>query len=276
MANRVGTVDTRASLGALDTSAYDNQLAKLQSEYGAIKADPKELERLKQAVKDAQLNLKEGDKDYLRKAQAERALENYQKDIAKQQAAKQAEINAWQANKDKYLNEYANKKALDPTTAQYQQARQSAMLNESAQAQANRQANITAGINRSQAGLLGSAKAAQNTVNTANNIYQSNAANAASTQADYLEKMGQSKAMDVTADAKSNSANLVGLSAGLQGFGAGAGVGAALAGAGTTNTSDENCKESPNEDDFDMNKLIEECRKMKELYVRLQNLKGGK
>lgn len=267
MANRVGTVDTRASLGALDTSAYDNQLAKLQAEYGTIKADPKELERLKQEAKDAKTNFKEGDRNYLKEAQAARALENYQKEIDKQKALKQAEINAWQANKDKYLNDYANKKDLDPATAQYQQARQSAMLNESAQAQANKQANITAGINRSQAGMLGSAKAAQNTADTSNNIYQSNATNAASTQADYLEKMGQAKAMDVTADAKANSATMATIASGLQGAGTGAAVGAALA------ASDENCKEAP---EFDRNKLIEECKKMMDLYRQLKELKGGK
>lgn len=268
MANRVGTVDTRASLGALDTSAYDNQLAKLQAEYGAIKVDPKELERLKQEAKDAKTSFKEGDRSYLKEAQAERALENYQKDIARQQATKQAEINAWQQSKDKYLQDYANKKDLDPATAQYQQARQSAMLNESAQAQANRQANITAGINRSQAGMLGSAKAGQNTANQANQIYQANRAGAASTQADYLEKMGQSKAMDVTADAKGRAATMAGISGALQGAGAGASVGAALA------TSDETQKEDPtNKREVDPDELNRAIAKLKDLYRQLKELK---
>lgn len=268
MANRVGTVDTRASLGALDTSSYDNKLAQLQSEYGTIKTDPKELERLKQAVKDAQLNWKEGDRDYLARSRAEQALENYQKDIAKQQAAKQAEINAWQQNKDKYLQDYANKRDLDASTSQYQQAQQSAMLDESAKAQANRQANITAGINRAQAGMLGSQAAGQNTANQANQIYQANSAGAASTQADYLEKMGQSKAMDVTADAKGKAATMAGISGALQGIGSGASVGAALA------TSDETQKEDPtNKREVDPEELNRAIANLKDLYRQLKELK---
>ena len=268
MANRVGTVDTRASLGELDTSAYDNKLAQLQSEYGNIKTDPERLEELKQAAKDAQLNWKEGDRDYLKRAQAERALENYQKDIAKQQAAKQAEINAWQQNKDKYLQDYANKRDLDASTSQYQQAQQSAMLDESAKAQANRQANITAGINRAQAGMLGSQAAGQNTANQANQIYQANRAGAASTQADYLEKMGQSKAMDVTADSKGKAATMAGISGALQGIGSGASVGAALA------TSDETQKEDPtNKREVDPEELNRAIAKLKDLYRQLKELK---
>lgn len=268
MTNRVGTVDTRASLGELDTSAYDNKLAQLQSEYGNIKTDPEKLAQLREAVEDSKTNFKEGDRNYLKKAQAERALENYQKDIARQQALKQQEINAWQQNKDKYLQDYANKRDLDASTSQYQQAQQSAMLDESAKAQANRQANITAGINRSQAGMLGSQAAGQNTANQANQIYQANSAGAASTQADYLEKMGQSKAMDVTADAKGKAATMAGISGALQGIGSGASVGAALA------TSDETQKEDPtNKREVDPEELNRAIAKLKDLYRQLKELK---
>lgn len=88
----------------------------------------------------------------------------------------------------------------------------------------------------------------------------------ASTQADYMEKLGQGLALKNQADNLSNSAKYAGISGALQGGAAGMSMGATI--------SDENAKQSSDPiDDDELNKAIEEFKMLKE---RIDELKRSK
>ena len=87
----------------------------------------------------------------------------------------------------------------------------------------------------------------------------------ASTQADYLQKMAQADALDQQAKNVNKSGDLAALGALFGGAASGASVGASLA-----NTSDENEKEAPDSDLFEM------VEQFKKLYEELQELRGTK
>ncbi len=151
--------------------------------------------------------------------------------------------------------------AIDSATTQASQALLGQQQSESATAQADKTANINAGINKSRAGMLGSQKAsADNSV--AQNQYMANRSSAASTQADYLEKMAQANALDQNARNMGRAAGLAALSGALQGAGSGAAMGAVV--------SDENMK-----DPIDDNTLQESIKEFKDLYRRVKKLKEG-
>lgn len=150
---------------------------------------------------------------------------------------------------------------VDKATTQADQALQAQQQSSQATAQANKTANINAGINKSRAGMLGSQRASADT-SVAQNQYMANRSTAASTQADYLEKMAQADALDQQAKNMNKAAGLATLSAGLQGAGSGAAMGAVI--------SDENMKEDP----IDDNKLQEAITEFKRLSERIKQLKG--
>lgn len=150
---------------------------------------------------------------------------------------------------------------VDAATTQADQALQAQQQSSQAAAQANKTANINAGINKSRAGMLGS-QAASTDNSVAQNQYMANRSTAASTQADYLEKMAQADALDQNARNMSRSAGLAAFSGALQGGGSGAAMGAVI--------SDENMKEDP----IDDNKLQEAISEFKRLSERLKQLKG--
>jgi hypothetical protein len=156
---------------------------------------------------------------------------------------------------------------VDSATTQADQALQAQQQSNQAAAQANKTANINAGINKSRAGMLGS-QAASTDNSVAQNQYMANRSTAASTQADYLEKMAQADALDQNARNMSRSAGLASLSGALTGAGSGAALGAVV--------SDENAKEEPIEDPIDDNKLQEAIAEFKRLSDRLKQLKGEK
>ena len=148
---------------------------------------------------------------------------------------------------------------VDDATTQASQALLAQQQSESSTAQADKTANINAGINKSRAGMLGSQKASTDN-SVAQNQYTANRSSAASTQADYLEKMAQADALDQNARNMSKSAGLAAFSGALQGAGTGAAMGAVV--------SDENMK-----DPIDDNKLQESIREFKELYKRVKELR---
>jgi len=156
---------------------------------------------------------------------------------------------------------------LDKGTTQASQALLGQQQSEAATAQANKTANINAGINKSRAGMLGSQKASTDN-SVAQNQYMANRSTAASTQADYLEKMAQANALDQQASNMNKSAELAALSGTFTGAGSGAALGATI--------SDENMKEEPTEDPIDNNKLQKAIAEFKRLSDRLKQLKGEK
>lgn len=109
---------------------------------------------------------------------------------------------------------------------------------------------MMAGVNNQAAGLL-------------NGLYQANAAQKASTQADYRDKMAQADIMDTKADNMAKGAQIMPWASALQGAGQGAQLGMML--------SDENAKEA---DGIDDDKLNEAISQFKSLYSQLQELKG--
>ena len=111
---------------------------------------------------------------------------------------------------------------------------------------------MMAGVNNQAAGLL-------------NGLYQTAAAQNASTQADYRNKMAQADVMDTKAGNMAKGAKIMPWASALQGAGQGAQL-------GMTFTSDENAKEA--DDGIDDNKLNEAISQFRELYKELQELKG--
>lgn len=263
---RQGTVNTKAQSTDIDYTGYEQQLADLQSQLAAL--GTKKAVRAPTPIITASRNSDHKASASKRAAYEKQkaAYQEYQKWLQQTQA-----INDKIANlKSNYEKEYANK-VINPSsqTVSANQAMQDAQADEVAQAQANRAANATAGINTSSAGLLGSQSAAANAASTGNSLYQNNQNLRASTQADYLERMAQSKALQNQAS-NIDSANFMStLGAFFGGAGSGAAVGSAFANSG----SDENMKEAPNNEDDD---LLDMVRQFRSLYKRLQALKGGK
>lgn len=91
-----------------------------------------------------------------------------------------------------------------------------------------RKAGINAGMGKARAGLLGDATSNTNTSNVYNNAYGTSIQNQGSTQADYLQKMGQAAAVNQCAANMQKGAALNAAGAGLQGAGQGASLGATL------------------------------------------------
>lgn len=121
---------------------------------------------------------------------------------------------------------------------------------------------MMAGVNNDAAGLL-------------NGLYQTGAAQKASTQADYRNKMAQADVMDTKAGNMAKGAQIMPWASALQGAGQGAQLGMML--------SDENVKEAEGEnpegenpDGVDEDKLNEAISQFRELYKQLQDLKENK
>lgn len=111
---------------------------------------------------------------------------------------------------------------------------------------------MMAGVNNQAAGLL-------------NGLYQTGAAQNASTQADYRDKMAQADVMDTKAGNMAKGAKIMPWASALQGAGQGAQLGMMF-------TSDENAKEA--DDGIDDKQLNEAITQFKSLYKQLQELKG--
>ena len=134
---------------------------------------------------------------------------------------------------DKWTNEY---KGLISPIVQDMQANadaastaEASSINDAIQA---RKAGINAGMGKARAGLLGDATSNTNTSNVYNNAYGASIQNQGSTQADYLQKMGQVTGAECQAKNMQSGANLNAVGAALQGAGAGASLGASLGSGG--------------------------------------------
>ena len=175
------------------------------------------------------------------------------------------QISSLQSNKEAYLKQNANNNTLSSAQTIADQSLRSGQASAQQEAKANAAANANTGINKSAAGLLGSQASSTDSASTANNLYASNRNTQASTQADYLQKMAQADALDQQAKNVNKSGDLAALGALFGGAASGASVGASLA-----NTSDENEKEAPDSDLFEM------VEQFKKLYEELQELRGTK
>lgn len=96
-----------------------------------------------------------------------------------------------------------------------------------------RKAGINAGMGKARAGLLGDATSNTNASNVYNNAYNASIQNQGSTQADYLQKMGQATAAECQAKNMQNGAIINAMGGAMQGAGQGASLGASLS-AGST------------------------------------------
>lgn len=251
--SRQGSVNTKAANTNLDTSEYEARLKDYNDAFNQAQSDLWKAQQM-------------GDWTAEMTGAKTRAIRDAQNRMNSAQSSMQ------QANTDKanYLSAQANRTNLDKATTASDQALASAQQNEQAIASANRTANINAGINRSKAGMLGSAAASDTTANTAQNIYAGNRSAQASTQADYLEKMAQADALDQQAGNIKKSQGLTDMAAFFNGAGAGASTGASLA-----NSSDENTKEAPTNKDEDR-ELLDMVKQFRTLYKELKMLKGEK
>lgn len=131
----------------------------------------------------------------------------------------------------KWTNEY---KGLISPIVQDMQANadaastaEASSINDAIQA---RKAGINAGMGKARAGLLGDATSNTNTSNVYNNAYGASIQNQGSTQADYLQKMGQVTGAECQAKNMQSGAALNAVGAALQGAGSGAILGASLGG----------------------------------------------
>lgn len=137
-------------------------------------------------------------------------------------------VAAWeQAGLDSY------NKLISPMTTDAQanancaSATEQSMVND---AIAARQAGINAGMGKSRSGLLGDVSSTTNAISTGANAYGSSIQNQGSTQADYLNKMGQACALCNCASNTSKGALLNAAGAAVSGAGAGASLGATIGG----------------------------------------------
>lgn len=130
-----------------------------------------------------------------------------------------------------------------------------------AEAEKNAAAAASAGVNKSRAGMLSDNAASSSNTSNVSNIASANASQAASTQADYMQKMAQADALDQQAKNMKSGAGLTAIGGGVQGAAAGASTGAMI--------SDKNMKEEP----FDDEKLYSAIRQFKELYMKVKNLR---
>lgn len=149
----------------------------------------------------------------------------------------------------------ANQKAADT-----QQAIAESAQTAQAEAEKNAAAAASAGINKSRAGMLSDNAAQQSQTSNVSNIATANSSQAASTQADYLQKMAQADALDQQARNMKSGAALTAIGGGIQGAATGASFGL---------ISDENMKEEP----FDDDKLYDAIREFKRLYMKVKELR---
>ena len=121
---------------------------------------------------------------------------------------------------------------LSPVLSDVQSASNAASQTEQQRiSDATQAANIgrNAGLGNSRAGLLGESCSGTNTSNVYSNAYTASAQNQGSTQADYLEKMGQACALCNCAQNMNNGAIMNAIDAAAQGAGSGAKLGASMA-----------------------------------------------
>lgn len=152
------------------------------------------------------------------------------------QGSKVAKYNIDKAKSDvdKFVDDY--KKMLQPIVQDIQanadaaSTAETSAINDAIQA---RKAGINAGMGKARAGLLGDALSNTNTSNVYNNAYSASIQNQGSTQADYLQKMGQATAAECQAKNMQNGAILNTIGGTMQGAGQGASLGASLS-AGST------------------------------------------
>lgn len=242
--DRVGTTENRTSTEHLDTTNYDANINEAQA-----------------ALKDAQKDAYKYSTSKQRRDDA-KGYEAFQQKLNAANAAVQ-QANAAKAN---YQKANMNRNNLSAVSTQADQALKSAQLAASGTAQANNKANINAGINRSQAGLLGSQNASKQASGIQNAQYMGNRSTAASTQADYLEKMASANALDQQASNMGKSASLAGIAGALTGAGSGAALGATI--------SDENCKEPC--DGINTDELLNSVQQFMDLYAKVKELRGDK
>ena len=244
---RQGSVNTKAANTNLDTSEYEAKLKDYSDAFNQAQSDLWKAQQM-------------GDWTAEMAGAKTRAI----RDAQNRMNSAQSGMHQTTTDKSNYLSSQANRTNLDAATTQADQALTSAQQSSQAEAQANKTANINAGINRGKAGMLGSQKAATNTANTANNVFTANRGAAASTQADYLEKMAQADALQRQADTMAKGVGNAGLAGALQGAATGASMGAVM--------SDENVKQDPIKED-DLFAAIEE---FKQLKAKLDKLKENK
>lgn len=136
------------------------------------------------------------------------------------------------------------------------------------QAQAQMKANRNAGVNSAASSLVGSADAANNYSNANQGMKQTLANQNASTQADYLGKLGYANNLQQTASNTQNAQGLLTAGAALTGAGQGALTGLSL--------SDERFKEAIDScDDEDLkNKTLSMIKQFEEMAAKLKELKG--
>jgi hypothetical protein len=133
----------------------------------------------------------------------------------------------------KWTNEY--KDLISPIVQDVQanadaaSAAEASSINDAIQA---RKAGINAGMGKARAGLLGDATSNTNTSNVYNNAYGASIQNQGSTQADYLQKMGQVTDAECQAKNMQSGAALNTAGATLQGAGSGASLGASIGSGG--------------------------------------------
>jgi len=134
---------------------------------------------------------------------------------------------------DKFVDDY--KKMLKPIVQDIQananaaSTAETSSINDAIQA---RKAGINAGMGKARAGLLGDAMSNTNTSNVYNNAYSASIQNQGSTQADYLQKMGQATSAECQAKNMQNGAILNTIGGAMQGAGQGASLGASLSAGG--------------------------------------------
>lgn len=137
-------------------------------------------------------------------------------------------ISAWETAA---LNNYKN--LISPVVQDIQanadaaSTAEASSINDAIQA---RKAGINAGMGKARAGLLGDATSNTNASNVYNNAYSASIQNQGSTQADYLQKMGQVAGLDCQAKNMQSGAALNTAGAALQGAGQGASLGASIGG----------------------------------------------
>jgi hypothetical protein len=137
------------------------------------------------------------------------------------------------------------------------------------QAQAQMKANRNAGVNSAASSLVGTADAANNYSNANQGMKQTLANQNASTQADYLGKLGYANNLQQTASNTQNAQGLLTAGATLTGAGQGALAGLQMFG------SDERLKEAIDScDDEDLkNKTLSMIKQFEEMAAKLQELK---
>lgn len=207
----------------------------------------------------------EGDKDaywLYANSNADEAFRNYLNQQAT--ANRNAAVNAGkkvlsQSEYDKFLGDLRNQ---DTAARQAAQEAQEVAGKSTA-------SNINAGINKSRAGLLGDAASAasQTNGNTQQQAYGTAKAQNASTQADYLARLGEVEGMENSASNMANSANAAAWSAGLSGAVSGAMTGAFLG-------SDERIKEYDNHSDLPKADVDDALRRIESIEYKYKDDTG--